>query len=259
MQARLRFLAFFVVGVIFWIITTLHGRSILNQAGSKVRLELSQWRSFWLPFLFAALRRCMRLQVRYVTPFPMAVRAVRNCPCIVVANHQSSLIDPIILPGLLQKIGLEDVRWAAKEGMKKAWGYGPMFEASGFAWLSRKKGDDNDIRSIEVASALAHAEGASMMIFPEGTRAPAGELLRPKAGGFKAIVRNMPGAPIVSVTFGWDRPPQGVKTILDGAPLFGRTVYVTIRAEPPIAEDEAEAWLNAEWERKRVEMSASVT
>jgi 1-acyl-sn-glycerol-3-phosphate acyltransferase len=258
MQAWLRFGLFVLFGVAFWIVTTLDGRSILNRGGSDIRLNLSRWRSAWLPILLKALRICMRLRIRYVIPSPVAVRAIRGHSCIVVANHQSSLIDPIILPGLLHDIGIEDLRWAAKEGLKRAWGYGPMFEASGFAWLTRKKGDENDIRSIESASAQAHDEGASMLIFPEGTRAPAGELLRPKPRGFKAIVRNMPGAPILCVTFGWDRPPQGIKTILDGAPLFGRTLIVTIRAEPPTDEAQAEAWLNAEWERKKAEISAGV-
>ena len=252
MEAHVRFYAALAVGSVVWALSVLHGRIILlgTDPGPFRRARLSRWRASWATALLRVLRSFMRLKVAYRLPSSHALGLVRDGRCLIISNHQHSLIEPFVLPGLLEAMGLGNVRWVAKEEMRRAWGWGPMFDASGFAWV-RRGGHASYIRAVEAAAAAAAGEGASFALFPEGTRAPLGQLVRPKAGGFLAAVRNMPEAPIVSVTFGWDVPPQGGNTMLDGAPLLGRTVIVTVGIGDPVREESAKSWLKAEWERKR--------
>lgn len=252
MKARVLFVLCLFAGVFVWLASVVHGWVILyeERPGPMLRLRLSHWRTLWGSALLAVLRSFMRLKVAYRLPGIEEASLARSGPCIVVSNHQHSLIEPFVLPGLLARLGIHDVRWVAKEAMKRAWGWGPMFRASGFAWV-RRGGRAGDIRAVEAAVARAVGDGASFAIFPEGTRAPLGQVLPPKAGGFLAAVRNMPRCPIVSVTFAWDSPPQGGRTMLDGASLYGRTVVVNVRVSEPVSEEEAKRWLDGEWERMR--------
>lgn len=252
MKARVLFVLCLVTGTLVWAASVAHGWLILldERPGPALRRRLSRWRSLWGSLLMLVLRSFMCLKVSYRFPPAAQVIPLRAGPCIVVSNHQHSLIEPLVLPGLMDRLGIDDVRWAAKEAMRRAWGWGPMFRASGFAWV-RRNGRAGDIRAVEAAAAAAADEGASFAIFPEGTRAPLGQVLPPKPGGFLAAVRNLPRAPVVSVTFAWDSPPQGGRTMLDGASLYGRTVTVTVRVSGPVAEEEAKLWLEQEWERMR--------
>ncbi|TAK03849.1 1-acyl-sn-glycerol-3-phosphate acyltransferase [Patescibacteria group bacterium] len=258
MRIRALFFVCLCVGTLVWAASVAHGSFILfdERPGPALRLRLSRWRSLWGSALMLVLRSFMRLKVTYRFPTAAQVVPLRSGPCIVVSNHQHSLIEPLVLPGLLERLGIDNVRWIAKDAMKRAWGWGPMFRASGFAWV-RRGGHASDIRAVEAAAAAAAGEGASFALFPEGTRAPLGQVLPPKAGGFMAAVRNMPHCPVVSVTFAWDRPPEGGRTMLDGASLFGRTVTVTVRVHEPVAEAQARAWLDEEWERMRKDLTGA--
>lgn len=259
-MAKLRFFLCYIPGGIVFVITVLIGWVILLEGGPHVRTRLSHWRALGTPIFFWIIRKFMALKVRYRMLTPERVPHLRGGPCIVVSNHQAAVIEPFVLPNLLYQLGIDDLRWVAKEKTREAVGYGLMHRHSGFAFLSRDRSrSEQDIREIERMTALASNEGASVAIFPEGTRTTDGNPLPPKSGGLKAIVRNLPHAPIVSVTFGWDRLPGDIRTIKDGAGLYKRTLYVTVRIDDPLTEETAEAWLNAEWERKQLEVSASVT
>ena len=84
-------------------------------------------------------------------------------------------------------------------------------------------------------------------------------MLSPRSGGLKAVIRRLPGAPVVSTTFSWDRSPGDIRTIKDGATLYGRTLFITVRIYEPLTEETAEDWLNAEWERKQQDFDTTAS
>ncbi len=108
---------------------------------------------------------------------------------VVVANHQSTA-DPWLLSSLRW-----DMRWIAKAS---------LFKAPVIGWLMRLGGDLEVVRGqgASVKAMLAEARatlarGMSLMIFPEGTRSPDGELGRFKDGAFELAIAC--GAPILPV------------------------------------------------------------
>ena len=108
---------------------------------------------------------------------------------VVVANHQSTA-DPWLLSSLRW-----DMRWIAKAS---------LFRAPVIGWLMRLGGDLEVVRGqgASVKAMLAEARatlarGMSLMIFPEGTRSPDGELGRFKDGAFELAIAS--GAPILPV------------------------------------------------------------
>ena len=108
---------------------------------------------------------------------------------MVVANHQSTA-DPWLLSSLRW-----DMRWIAKAS---------LFRAPVIGWLMRLGGDLEVVRGqgASVKAMLAEARatlarGMSLMIFPEGTRSPDGELGRFKDGAFELAIAS--GAPILPV------------------------------------------------------------
>ena len=110
-------------------------------------------------------------------------------PYVVVANHQSTA-DPWLLSSLPW-----DMRWIAKAS---------LFRAPVIGWLMRLGGDLEVVRGqgASVKAMLAEARatlarGMSLMIFPEGTRSPDGELGRFKDGAFELAIAS--GAPILPV------------------------------------------------------------
>jgi len=120
----------------------------------------------------------------------------RDQPAIFMANHQSNFDVPILYAQLPLQF-----RWLAKKelfdipffgfAMKRA-GYIPVDRAD------RKKA----IESMRDAADRIR-QGASVIIFPEGTRSPDGDLLPFKKGGFILALES--GAPIVPVAISGSR------------------------------------------------------
>jgi 1-acyl-sn-glycerol-3-phosphate acyltransferase len=108
---------------------------------------------------------------------------------VVVANHESTA-DPFLLSFLPW-----DMRWVAKEELFRLPVIGWMMRCSGDIPLRR--GDRASVTKMmeEAKDALLH--GQSIMMFPEGTRSPTGELGAFKDGAFKlAVEAQVPVLPV---------------------------------------------------------------
>lgn len=120
---------------------------------------------------------------------------------VVIANHESTA-DPFLLSWLPW-----DMRWVAKE---------ELFRLPLIGWLMRLGGDiplrrgarDSVARMMGECSRTL-AGGLPVMIFPEGTRSPDGELLPFKDGAFELAIESQ--VPILPVALAGTRDcrPKG--------------------------------------------------
>jgi 1-acyl-sn-glycerol-3-phosphate acyltransferase len=99
-------------------------------------------------------------------------------PQIIASNHQS-WFDVFALAAIIPK----RYRFIAKEELRRI----PLF---GLAWASaghisvNRKDRSQAIRALDTAAALMRKDNSTVVIFPEGTRSPTGELLPFKKGAF---------------------------------------------------------------------------
>ena len=113
-------------------------------------------------------------------------------PYIFMANHQSIMDIPV----LVQSLSNFQLRWIAKKELA----YVPLF---GWAlWSSRHilvtRGDQSEARATLKKAKEKLDAGASIILFPEGTRGVDGKLLPFKRGGFLLALKTK--APVVPVT-----------------------------------------------------------
>ncbi len=110
--------------------------------------------------------------------------------CVLVANHQSYW-DIMVLYGLCVPF-----KWVAKQSLSKMPFIGWNLALNQSVQLQR-----GDLRSIKKMLQECRdwlRKGASLMIFPEGTRSPNGEIAEFRDGPFKLAVENrVPVVPIV--------------------------------------------------------------
>lgn len=116
----------------------------------------------------------------------------RDGPLILAANHISNA-DPVILGAWLTKRLGRRIHWLGKK---------EMFDWPFVGWLARNGGvvpvdrGGADVEAFRQAQRVLE-EGHVLMIFPEGTRSPTGQLQRPKDGLAMLALRS--GAPIVPI------------------------------------------------------------
>jgi 1-acyl-sn-glycerol-3-phosphate acyltransferase len=132
-------------------------------------------------------------------------RLPRARPCVYMSNHQS-VFDVVAIVATLP------VRWKFVAKRELTW-------IPFFGWallLSRQVIVDRHDRASSVTSLARAAErvrsGASVIIFPEGTRSPDGALREFKSGGFHLAIQA--GVPIVPVTVSGSRaitPPSSLR------------------------------------------------
>lgn len=110
-------------------------------------------------------------------------------PYVVVSNHESTA-DPFLLSWLPW-----DMRWVSKAS---------LFELPVIGWLMRAGGDiplrRGERDSVEKMFAECHRTlqaGVSVMLFPEGTRSPDGQLQPFKDGAFQLAIEA--GVPVLPV------------------------------------------------------------
>ena len=113
-------------------------------------------------------------------------------PVILAANHISNA-DPVILGAWLTKSLGRRIHWLGKK---------ELFEWPVIGWVARNGGIHPVDRAAADVDALRTAqrvlvEGQVLMIFPEGTRSPTGELQPPKDGLAMLALRT--DAPIVPI------------------------------------------------------------
>jgi 1-acyl-sn-glycerol-3-phosphate acyltransferase len=116
----------------------------------------------------------------------------RDGPVILAANHISNADAVIIGAWLMKSLGRR-MHWLGKK---------EMFEWPIVGWLARNGGvhpvdrGAADVEAFRTAERVL-AEGHVLMVFPEGTRSPTGELQKPKDGLAMLALRS--GAPIVPI------------------------------------------------------------
>ena len=115
----------------------------------------------------------------------------KNAPCILVANHLSSLD----IPTLGAFLG-GDYRWVAKRELFRFPFVGWHLWSAGHIPVDRR-GGKSAIEALQKRFADRLEKGASILLFPEGTRSEDGEVQKFKMGAFYAAVRA--GVPLVPI------------------------------------------------------------
>jgi 1-acyl-sn-glycerol-3-phosphate acyltransferase len=116
----------------------------------------------------------------------------RTGPVILAANHISNG-DAVIIGAWLTKFLGRRIHWLGKK---------EMFDWPIVGWIARNGGVHPvdraaaDVDAFRMAERIL-AEGHVLMVFPEGTRSPTGELQKPKDG--LAMIALRSGAPIVPI------------------------------------------------------------
>lgn len=127
----------------------------------------------------------LKLKVRGAEHIP------KNQPVIYISNHQGNFDIPILYAGLPLQF-----RWLAKQELFKLPLFGSAMQRSGYIPIDRSD-RRTTMRSIN-AAAKRIQDGASVIIFPEGTRSPDGQLQRFKKGALLLAIKAK--VPVVPVT-----------------------------------------------------------
>jgi len=176
----------------------------------KAAYRICQWWA-WLN-----LRVCgVRVRVRRLASLDP------DSPYIFMSNHRSQY-DILAVVEALQEFQL---RWVAKKELTRVPVFGWALKHSGHVIIDRSD-HQQAVASLSAARAQM-LDGISVTIFPEGTRAPAGQRLLPfKKGGFMlALETGFPIVPIVVRGSGdilprgaWQPVPGEVEVVI-GAPI----------------------------------------
>lgn len=112
-------------------------------------------------------------------------------PCILMSNHVSNLDPPVLLPAIP---GMASVM--LKKSLMRIPLLGTAMRMGKYIPVSRGHSREDAMRSV-AAAADALRSGLHIMIFPEGTRSPDGQLLPFRKGAFFLAADT--GSPIVPV------------------------------------------------------------
>lgn len=104
-------------------------------------------------------------------------------PEIIASNHQS-WFDVFALASVVPK----RFRFIAKEELRKIPLFGKAWESAGHISINRQD-RSRAIVALDAAAELVRSDNSSIVIFPEGTRSPTGELLPFKKGAFMLALR----------------------------------------------------------------------
>lgn len=143
-------------------------------------------------------------------------------PYVFACNHSSALDIPVLFKALPSNF-----RWIAKKELFDISLFGPAMRAAGYIAIDRSN-RRAAMHSLEVASARIKA-GASVVIFPEGTRSKDGGLGEFKSGGFLLALKAE--QPIVPVMI------KGAFDILPAHTLLLKPGKITVRIGTPLAVD----------------------
>lgn len=243
----------FLLGMVFLTIPDVYRCRIVNvliraDASTRRRTE-TYWQLFWARFYHRLILSLANIQmpIRILGEIPPG-------PYVFVMNHRTALDGPLFA-AVTRKLGVHHVLWIVKEDMRKAPVLGGSFERSGYAFVTRAN-DPGDKERVRAMAELANQDGASLAIFPEGTRYTGTEeerksydhLRDPKRGGLQAYMDACPGYPIIFICMDW-RGLRGGKTIWDGDGLLGLRGQVSVWHMPLVPGDNAESVLAEGWER----------
>jgi 1-acyl-sn-glycerol-3-phosphate acyltransferase len=140
-------------------------------------------------------------------------------PYIFMANHQSNFDIPVLLSALPFQF-----RWLAKAELFKIPIFGRGMRGAGYISIDRSD-RKSAFHSLDRA-AQSIRNGSSVVIFPEGTRSPDGQMLSFKKGGFVLAVDA--GVPIIPMII------RGTLEIMPKGSFLIRTHRVHIEVLPAI-------------------------
>ena len=138
---------------------------------------------------------------------------------IFIGNHTSQT-DIWTFQGYIP----HDFRWIAKKELFAIPLFGPAMKAVGFISIDRSRGRQA-LQSLNDAAARV-ADGASVLIFPEGTRSTDGRLHPFKTGAILLAIKA--GVPVVPVGF------NGTFQVLPRGRLLARGGDVVLRIGTPL-------------------------
>ena len=141
-------------------------------------------------------------------------------PYIIVANHRSNIDIMTLLSALPIPI-----RFLSKKEVYKFPLLGSAMRGARMVPLDRDLGR-RELASIISSTRLLVAEGRSLVVFPEGTRSPTGEMLPFKTGAIHIAARV--GCPLLPVAI------QGTGAIWPPQSLLIRGGPVSVKVMPPI-------------------------
>ncbi|MFW2390542.1 MAG: lysophospholipid acyltransferase family protein [Polyangiales bacterium] len=146
----------------------------------------------------------------------------------VYASNHESLVDILVLGASLPG----DFKWAAKRSVMNVPFLGWHLRLAGHVPVDRNKGKDAAVAVTEAFESVLRSD-KPLLVFPEGTRTPDGELKAFKNGAFQAAV--LTGKPVVPVaingtftlmsrdavdTGGGNSRDERLVTVQMGAPLY---------------------------------------
>ncbi|BDV44507.1 1-acyl-sn-glycerol-3-phosphate acyltransferase [Geotalea uraniireducens] len=140
-------------------------------------------------------------------------------PVIFMGNHQGNF-DILALSRAIPR----RFSWLAKEELFRVPLFGAAMMRAGYIPIDRSDGR-KALRSLDAAAKRIKG-GASVVIFPEGTRTPDGALLPFKKGGF--LLAERAGVPIVPFTI------NGSMQVNPRNKLELHTGTISVRFAPPI-------------------------
>ena len=150
----------------------------------------------------------------------------RRKPYVIVVNHQAGLDIPTLYFVPL------NFRWVSKREVFKVPFFGQFLLLHGDICINRSHATAAMEKVIRDGK-LWLSRGASVAIFPEGTRSKDGEIHRFKAGAF--LLAREAGVPILPVVL------DGTRTLIGPKAMFNWRNRITVRVLPPVGADEVAA------------------
>lgn len=146
-------------------------------------------------------------------------KALKGVTFVIISNHQS-ILDILLLNCLRYRF-----KWISKIENMKVPVLGWYLRMAGYITVNRGDKDSKEKMMEEAYDCLK--KGISIMIFPEGTRSPDGEIGFFKRGAFQlAITAKVPVLPVLI---------EGTRNILPKHGLiFGRYNNITIKIFDPV-------------------------
>lgn len=219
------------------------------------RIRIGRWQAGWASRWLSLCRVIGGVRVTYVLDpsFDDAVRR-NNGPFIVIANHFGAF-DGLVMAEAMRLAGCDDFRAVAKRQVRYVPIMGRAWRELGVAFVKRDH-RRSDADAVTALAEIAREDGANVIIFPEGTVLTektavrgARTLLPPKLGGFRRLVRALPGYHVLSVTMYWqDFAPHWLSD--QGFVPPGTRLVAHCRVLPPPGFADADRVLLDEWRQK---------
>jgi len=144
--------------------------------------------------------------------------ALEHPTCVFVCNHVSN-VDPPVLFSSLPRVAV-----ILKQSLGRIPVLGYVMGMGGFIYVDRH--DRESRRKALEASVATLRAGTSLLIFPEGTRGPGGELLAFRPGPFSIAIDAQ--VPVVPITI------HGTRDLMTKGSLAIQPGEVTLVFHPPV-------------------------